>query len=111
MTRLLQVLNAYREMNGIDQSIGLRVPRMLRESGLADVRVNPFIHAYPLAHPRRMLFLEFVENVRQRILDKDLIGEVELNELSSALRRHLEDPGTLVVSSLFVQAWGRLPPR
>ena len=63
------------------------------------------------AHARRMLVLEFVENARQRILDKDLIGEVELNELTAALRLHLEDPETLVVSSLFIQAWGRIPSR
>ena len=110
-TRLLEVLNTYAELNGIDRSIGLRVPRMLRDSGLADIRVNPVIHVYPPAHSRRMLLLEFVENVRQRILDKGLIGQVELDELTAALRLHLADPGTLVVSSLFFQAWGRVPSR
>lgn len=63
-TRLLELLNAYGELNGIDRSIGLRVPRMLRDAGLADIRVNPVIHVYPPAHSRRMLLLEFVENVR-----------------------------------------------
>jgi hypothetical protein len=98
-------------MNGIDRSIGLRAPRMLREAGLVDVRVNPLVHVYPPAHARRMLLLEFVENARPRILDKGLIEEVELNELTATLRRHLEDPGTLVVSSLFIQVWGRKPPQ
>ena len=110
-TRLLQLLNTYAEMNGIDRSIGLRVPRMLREFGLVDVNVNPLVHAYPPAHGRRMLLLEFVENARVRILDKELIGEVELNELTAALQRHLEDPRTLVISSLFIQAWGRTHDR
>jgi hypothetical protein len=27
------------------------------------------------------------------------------------LRRHLDDPGTLVVSHLFFQVWGREPER
>jgi SAM-dependent methyltransferase len=106
-TRLLQLLNTYAEMNGIDRSIGLRVPRILRELGLVDVRTNALVHVYPPAHGRRLLLLEFVENARSRILDKELIGEVELNELTAALKRHLEDPRTLVVSSLFIQAWGR----
>lgn len=110
-TRLLQILSTYAEMNGIDRSIGTRVPRMLREAGLVEVRVNPLVHAYPPAHGRRMMVLEFVENARSRILDKNLIGEGELNELTAVLKRHLEDPGTLVVSSLFIQAWGRIPPR
>jgi len=107
-TRLLQLLNTYAEINGIDRSIGLRVPRLLREAGLVDIRVNSLVHVYPPGHGRRMLLLEFVENARQRILEKKLIGEGELNELTAALKSHLEDPKTLVVSSLFIQAWGRL---
>ena len=105
--RLLELLARYGEMNGIDRSIGLRVPRMLRDAGLVEVRVNALVHAYPPGHGRRMLVLDFVENVRSRMLEKGLILEAELSELTSALRRHLEDPGTLVVSSLFLQVWGR----
>ena len=110
-TRLLQVLNTYAEMNGIDRSIGLRMPRMLRELGLHDIRVNPLVHVYPLGHARRMLLLEFVENARSRILEKELIAQAELDELMAALRQHLENPSTLVVSSLFLQTWGRMPER
>ena len=110
-TRLLQILKTYAELNGIDRSIGLRVPRMLRELGLVDVRVNPLIYVYPPGHGRRMLVLDFVENARDRILEKDLISEAELAELTAALRRHLENPSTLVVSSLFIQTWGRAPDR
>lgn len=109
--RLLQILNTYAELNGIDRSIGLRVPRMLRELGLLDVRVNPLVHIYPPGHGRRMLWLDFVENARDRILERGLIAEAELAELSAALRRHLENPSTLVVSSLFIQTWGRIPGR
>lgn len=110
-TRLLQILNAYAEINGIDRSIGLRVPRMLRDLGLFDIRVNPLVHAYPPGHGRRMLLLEFVENARSGIIERGLIGEAELDELTAALRRHLENPSTLVISSLFLQAWGRMPER
>ncbi len=105
--RLLELLARYGAMNGIDRSIGLRVPRMLREAGLVDVRVNSLVHAYPPGHGRRMLVLDFVENARSRVLEKRLIAEGELDDLVGALRRHLEDPDTLVVSSLFLQVWGR----
>lgn len=107
--QLLELLARYGALNGVDRSVGLRVPRMLREAGLADVRVNSLVHAYPPGHGRRMLVLEFVENARSRVLEKELIAEAELNDLTGALRRHLEDPGTLVVSSLFLQVWGRKP--
>ena len=58
-----------------------------------------------------MLVLDFVENTRDRILERELISEAELAELTTALRRHLEKPSTLVVSSLFIQTWGRTPDR
>jgi len=109
--RLLQILDAYAVSNGIDRSIGLRTPRMLREFGLVDVRVNPLVHVYPPGHGRRMLVLEFVANARDRILERGSIGARELDELVAALKRHLENPSTLVVSSLFLQTWGRVPER
>ena len=108
-TRLIALLERYAAMNGIDRSIGLRAPRLLREAGLEAVRVNPLVHVYPPGHGRRMLVLDFVANARERVLEKSLIAATELDELTAALRRHLDDPDTLVVSSLFLQTWGRKP--
>jgi len=108
---LLQLLNTYAEMNGIDRTIGLKLPRLLREAGLVDVRVNSFVQLYPAGHGRRMLQLEFVENARSRLLENNLIGKTELDELTAKLKKHLEDPETLVLSSVFIQAWGRVPNR
>jgi len=108
-TRLVALLERCAQLNGIDRSIGLQVPRMLREAELVDVQVHPFIHAYPPRHSRRLLLLDFVQNTRQRLLDLGLSTDSELDELVAALRRHLEDPDTLVLSSLFLQAWGRVP--
>jgi hypothetical protein len=82
---------------------------MLREAGVVDIRVNPLVHIYPAGHSRRNLLHEFVENARSRILQKNLIGNIELDELITALKKHLEDPETLVLSSVFIQAWGRIP--
>jgi ubiquinone/menaquinone biosynthesis C-methylase UbiE len=108
-TRLFQLLNTYAEMNGIDRFVGRRVPRMLRKAGLVDVRVNPLLHVYPPDHGSRMILLEFVENVRDRLLSVNLISEDELNELMAVLKRHLEDPETEVFSAILIQAWGRTP--
>jgi hypothetical protein len=30
-----------------------------------------------------------------------------LSKLKAALKRHLEDPDTFVISCLYIQAWGR----
>ena len=56
-----------------------------------------------------MLPLEFVQNLRDRLLGANLIAEADLDELKEILRRHLEDPETEVFSVVFVQAWGRRP--
>jgi SAM-dependent methyltransferase len=110
-TRVLEVLNTSVETDGIDRTIGAKLPRLMREAGLVDIRVQPWVHAYPVGHGRRMLLLGFVENARARLLDQRLIGEAELNALTALLKHHLEDPETLVLSSVFVQAWGRTPER
>jgi ubiquinone/menaquinone biosynthesis C-methylase UbiE len=104
---LVELFERYSEKNGIDPFIGRKLPRMLREAGLHDIRVNPLIHVYPPGHGRRSILLDFAENLSERILAEKLVGERQLTELKVALKRHLDDPDTLVVSHLFLQAWGR----
>jgi len=110
-TQLMQAMETYAQRNGVDMFLGRRIPRMLRDAGLVDIQTRPLIHVYPLGHPRRMIFLQFVENLRERLLAQAVLSEPQLDELVGALKRHLEDPNTLVVSHLFLQAWGRKPAR
>lgn len=107
--RLFTILSAYAEANGIDLMVGRRVPRMLREAGLIDIRVKPLIYVHPAGHGRRTLFPVFVENLRARLVEQYLVEEGELSQLLTELKRHLADPDTLVVSHLFFQAWGQKP--
>lgn len=106
-TRLLELLNAYAEHNGIDRAIAPKLPRLLRAHGITDIQLQPFAHIYPPGHPRRMLLPEFVANARQGLLDEKWIDAGELDALTAALVAHLESAETLVMSSVFVQAWGR----
>jgi 2-polyprenyl-3-methyl-5-hydroxy-6-metoxy-1,4-benzoquinol methylase len=107
--RLMKVLDAYAVANGIDLYVGRRLARMLRAEGLVDVQVRPLIHLYPQHSSRRGIFADFVRNLRERIVQHGLISEAELTAALASLDRHLENPGTLVVSHLFLQAWGRKP--
>ena len=50
-----------------------------------------------------------MEDLRSRILERKLIEEGEFNDLMRDLRRHLDVPGTFVMSHIFIQAWGRKP--
>lgn len=108
-TTLLDLLLAYSKKHGIDPFIGRKVPRLLREAGLINIQVNPLIHVYPPGHPRRNILPDFAENLRERMLAEKLVSDRQFNDLKTELQRHLDNPGTLVVSHLFVQAWGRKP--
>ena len=85
--------------------IGRRIGRLLRVHGLTDVQSNAITHLYPIDDGRRMLALEFVKNLGDRFLDQGLVEQDELSDLKT----HLEDPETLVICCLYIQAWGWKP--
>jgi hypothetical protein len=107
--RLLEIFKTYSAANGIDLFIGRRTHRLFREAGLVNIEANPLIHVYPHGHNRRTIFLHFLQNVRDQILEQGLITESEFSELTAELKQHLDRPDTLVVSHLFFQVWGRKP--
>jgi ubiquinone/menaquinone biosynthesis C-methylase UbiE len=96
--RLKQALVSYSEAKGIDLYIGRRIARMLRNAGLVDVQVNPLIHIYGPDHSRRPIFLQFVNNLHERIVAEGLISEAEFAKCIASLDRHLSEPETIVVS-------------
>jgi hypothetical protein len=107
--RLYAVFQSYADVNGIDLFMGRRVPRLLRDHGLKDIRSNAITRVHPLGHGMRMVGVDIIENLGTRFIEHDLIDADELVTLKAELRRHLEDPDTFVISSLMVQAWGRKP--
>jgi ubiquinone/menaquinone biosynthesis C-methylase UbiE len=104
---ILSLFVAAGERNGNDCHFGRRLPRLLRQAGLTDLHVTPIVHTYLAGVPRRRLLVDFVDNVRARILALGLVTEPELDELREALIKHVDDPETVVFDGLYVQAWGR----
>jgi ubiquinone/menaquinone biosynthesis C-methylase UbiE len=107
--RLFAIYEAYSRQNGIDLFVGRKTYRLLRNAGVVDVQVNPIIHVYPHGHNRRTIFWDFLQNVRDSVVTQGFVSASELADLMADLRHHLDDPGTLVVSHLFFQVWGRKP--
>lgn len=65
------------------------------------------MHVYPSGHGRRTILLDFVENLSDRLVETGTVVPDELDAVKRSLRQHLDDANTVVVSHLFLQAWGR----
>jgi hypothetical protein len=108
-TRAVELLVAYSRANGIDLFVGRRVPRLLRAAGLADVEVNPIVHAFPPGHGGRSLLVDCLGNLSDRLVAGNFVTHDELVSLQQAIVAHVADPDTLVVLGLYFQAWARKP--
>jgi SAM-dependent methyltransferase len=107
--RLMQALETSAQLTGVDLFIGRRLPRLLRAAGLVEVQVQPRIQVNTPGNAYRMILVQFVVNLRERLLAQGLLAEAELVDLVAAVQHHLEDPETIVLSHLGFQVWGRKP--
>jgi hypothetical protein len=73
------------------------------------VKANAFTHVFSVDDPRRMLPVDFIENLGEAFVDDGLVDADELAGLKAVLSAHLADPNTFLASALFVQAWGQKP--
>ncbi len=108
-TRLFDVIKAYSRRNGIDIHVARSLPRLLRDAGLVDIGVRALVYVDPPGHIRRRILEVFVDNLAERLIAAGLTTRKELDRLGGLLARHLDDPATVVISDLFIQAWGRKP--
>jgi hypothetical protein len=71
------------------------------------------VHAgtYLAGHSRRTVIPDLVRSLRPVIAELGLASDAELAELDRAVRRHLEDPDTLMMPHLLVAVWGRKPAK
>jgi ubiquinone/menaquinone biosynthesis C-methylase UbiE len=103
----LMVTSCHRR--GFDPFLGRTLPRLLREAHVEAINLRPFVQVYAPDSRRRTVLLDMVENLGARMLALRLIEASECAALRRALRRHLDDPATMVMSNVCVQVWGRTP--
>jgi SAM-dependent methyltransferase len=108
-THLLGAYTAYSAVQGIDLFVGRRTHRLFRDAGLADIHVDAVVHVYPPGHDRRPILRDFINNVRDRLIEGGFISRSDLERDMIALERYLSDPEALVTSHLFFRLWGRVP--
>ena len=107
--RIGQLFRVAFSCNGADPAIGRRVPEIFRDAGLTDVKVESRTQMYPPGNSRRTVRLDLVLAMRPRIVEMGLASRQELDELDAAVRPHLEDPHTVIMSGLLFLVWGRKP--
>lgn len=102
------ILNAYRR-TGKDFSIGRRIARMLRDAGLDEVQVRATARVTHAGEYYQTFLLTIASLVGEVIVAAGELTADELDSYATALRAHLESPGTLTIQPVMWQAWGRVP--
>ncbi len=108
-TRLLDAYAAYSAAQGIDLFVGRRTHRLFRAAGVVDIRVDAVVHVYPPGHGRRSILRDFINNVREKLVEGGFIERSTLERDAAVLEDYLSDPESLVTSHLFFRLWGRVP--
>jgi ubiquinone/menaquinone biosynthesis C-methylase UbiE len=109
--RLCEIFRIAFSRNGADPFIGRRMLELYREAGLTDVDAECVAPLHPAGDSRRTIRLDLVRGMRPVIVEQGIADEAELDELDHAVRKHLADPGTLVMPFMYFMAWGRKPGR
>lgn len=110
-TALLDAFHAAFRAGGGEPFIGRRLPGLLLDAGVVDVRSRVHTELPETGQYRRTHLLSLVGSLRKRIVELGVMDDQELNDHIAALSDHLADPATLVVEKLLVQAWGRKRPQ
>ena len=83
--------------------------RLLRRSGLEDVRYRPFLVGFRSSDPMADYVPATVESVRSALLEKRFVTPSELDLAIAECRTHLGDPDTVSTYHTVIQVWGRRP--
>jgi ubiquinone/menaquinone biosynthesis C-methylase UbiE len=108
-TRLLDAYKAYSAAQGIDLCVGRRTHRLFRAAGVVDIHVDAIVRVYPAGDHRRLILRDFINNVREKLIDGGFIWRSDLERDVIVLERHLSNPEVLVASHLLFRLSGRVP--
>jgi hypothetical protein len=76
---------------------------------IIDIQVEPIARISAQGHGHRSLLMYFAENLKDRLLARNVVTRKELDDLLSEVKRHIDNPHTLVLGGLYFQTWGRRP--
>jgi hypothetical protein len=82
---------------------------LYRRAGLEEITVEARAGVYPVGHSRRTIRADLVRSMRPQILELGLADERELDDVDASVRKHFDDPDTVVMAHLMFLAQGRKP--
>ncbi|WP_082801996.1 chorismate pyruvate-lyase family protein [Herbidospora cretacea] len=94
------------EVFGGDVHVGARLPTLLRQAGVTQVRVAAHAYYWRPGDRYQTLLPHFAGLFHDRMVANGACPDT-LHALTGALREHLAHEDTVVREALFVQAWGR----
>jgi SAM-dependent methyltransferase len=106
---LLGVFHDVFRAGGGDPFVGRRLPALLREAGISDMRAQVHTALPEPGEYRRTHLLALIESLRGKVIASGLMDQAELERHRAALSDHLANPATLVIDKLLVQCWGHKP--
>jgi SAM-dependent methyltransferase len=102
------ILETFRRGGG-DFDAGRRTFGMLRDRGAEEVRIRAAVVALPPGHPYLRLPIQFAASLRARILEEGIMDTTVLDEAVAECERAAADSGTVGLSFVVTQVWGRKP--
>jgi SAM-dependent methyltransferase len=91
---------------GGDPNIGIRLPSLLRATGLSDVRMN-VVHPAGFDGEVKLIAPITLEAIADAVLGADLCATEELNRTVDDLYAFAADEGSVLSTPRVVQVWGR----
>jgi SAM-dependent methyltransferase len=103
--RFVELYTETVRLGGGNANLGHRLPALMLEAGLDDVRWNVFqpVHAHG---PHKLMSWETMQKIRPAVLAHGLATDEEIDEILVGMRTFAEDPSTLVSMPRMVQVWG-----
>ena len=93
--------------NGGNLFFGRRLPELLRCAGLEEVQCKVHVDTVKPHGSRRKHLLALLDLLQDKVISLGLLTDRELAAHKASVATHLDDPNTLVIDKLLVQAWGR----
>jgi ubiquinone/menaquinone biosynthesis C-methylase UbiE len=108
-TVLLDLFHDVFRAGGGDPFVGRRLPGLMRQAGVLNVRSRVTTALPGPEEYRRTHLLSLIDSIRDKVLSSGAMAESELEHHCAALTLHLTDPNTLLIEKLLIQCWGQRP--